>query len=193
LLNNERLEFLGDSVLDLVISQKLLEHYPNSPEGVLSKKLAALINEKSLATLARSLNLGDALMLGKGELLTGGRDKDSILADAYEALIAAVYLDGGLKAAMRLIIKQFTPLFEGKNEFTDYKTELQEIAQQQFRTVPVYKLVSQSGRDHEKEFETNVLIQGKLMGQGKGKNKKVSEQNAACSALAALAETKTES
>ncbi len=185
--NNERLEFLGDSVLDLVISHLLMERYPNNSEGFLSKCLASLINEKTLAKMARSMQLGETLILGKGELLTGGRNKDSILADAFEAIIGAIYLDGGLKPAFKVIKKQFLPLIDGNIQFIDYKTQLQEIAQQAHRVIPNYKLLNQSGKDHERVFEISVIINGKVMGRGKGKNKKEAEQRAAKLALDKIA------
>lgn len=193
--NNERLEFLGDSVLDLVISQMLIERYTDSPEGVLSKTLASLINEASLAGIARSIRLGDVLLLGKGENMTGGRDKDSLLADAFEAVLAAIYLDGGLKPAMRVIRRHFEPLMDGHDgegngpQFNDYKTRLQEMAQQRFHSVPIYRLVAQRGREHEKVFESSVLVNGAVMGKGTGRNKKAAEQDAARNAIDKLAET----
>ena len=184
--NNERLEFLGDSVLDLVVSELLVETFPNSSEGDLSKRLAALINEKSLAKLARQINLGSAMLLGKGEIISGGSDKDSILADTYEALIAGLYLDGGIKRAKRLIRQHFEPMLNGEQSFQDHKTTLQERVQRHFHCVPVYQLVNQLGKDHERQFQIQVLIKGKVMGQGAGKSKKEAEQQAAQAALAAI-------
>lgn len=180
--SNERLEFLGDAVLGLAVSHMLMEAHPGEPEGVLSRWRAALVNERSLARKARRMHLGTHLKLGRGELRTCGRDKDSLLADAYEALLGAVYLDGGFERALQVVREQFrrdvreapwAPLHE------DFKTRLQEYTQSTLRVTPKYVLVAQEGPDHEKLFHVRVEVGPELYGFGKGKSKKQAEQQAA--------------
>jgi len=184
--HNERLEFLGDSVLSLVISEYLMKTCPDSTEGDLSRYRAAVVSEPALALIAREMGIGNHLLLGKGEEQTGGRNKDSLLADCLEALIASVYLDSGKDTAESLILR----FFEGIINKTcttggtlDYKTELQELCQDQLKQLPEYRVVSASGPDHLKQFEMEVWIKGTLSGRGTGKSKKEAEQKAAKAAL----------
>jgi ribonuclease III len=184
--NNERYEFLGDAVLELSISHILFENYPDYPEGELSKIRAASVNEVQLAEVAKSINLGEYMNLGKGEDMTGGRDKPSLLSDAYEAVLGAIYLDRGFNKAKKVIGKHFSSVLKtiGKKGFyKDYKTRLQEVSQAKFRTIPKYRLVKESGPDHRKVFEINLLISNELYGVGRGHSKKLAEQDAAKIAL----------
>lgn len=183
--SNERLEFLGDSVLSVVVSQYLFEHYPDLPEGELTKIRAALVCEKSLHKFALRIRLGDFLLLGKGEEHTGGRERPSILADAFEAVIAAIYLDGGLEAARRHILR-FIPATLPNNRavlFGDYKTALQEVIQKNPEEKVEYVLTHESGPDHNKTFVVEVQLNTNVIGTGTGKSKKEAEQMAAKEAL----------
>jgi ribonuclease-3 len=189
--HNERMEFLGDAVLGLVISENLMKLYPDSTEGDLSRLRAAVVSEPTLAAVSRKIGLGDYLLLGKGEDQTGGRNKDSLLADCLEALIAAVYLDAGKDAAESLIIRFFEEVIKktsASGGSLDYKTELQERCQDQLKQLPEYRIVSETGPDHQKQFEMEVWIRGQLAGRGIGKSKKEAEQRAAREALAMLSE-----
>jgi ribonuclease-3 len=189
--HNERMEFLGDAVLGLVISENLMKLYPDSTEGDLSRLRAAVVSEPTLAAVSRKIGLGDYLLLGKGEDQTGGRNKDSLLADCLEALIAAVYLDAGKDAAESLIIRLFEEVIKktsASGGSLDYKTELQERCQEQLKQLPEYRIVSETGPDHQKQFEMEVWIRGQLAGRGVGKSKKEAEQRAAREALAMLSE-----
>jgi ribonuclease-3 len=180
-LHNERLEFLGDAVLGLVITDLLSEKFAAADEGKLSKLRSALVKEDTLARLARSIRLGDFLLLGKGEETTQGRDKDSILASTYEAVLGAIYLDGGLPAAFATARAHFQPLLDDEALISlqqDTKTLLQELCQARFRKSPVYQVVSEEGPDHEKLFEVMVTV-GDEKRFGKGRNKKEAEQAAA--------------
>jgi len=183
--DNERLEFLGDAVLDLVISEHFLQRFPQAPEGELSKLKSQIVNEAALARAARDLDLGTALALGRGEELTGGRQKPSLLADALEAVIAAVYLDGGLDAARGVILRTLQGVLadQSRSEATDYKTELQEWCQRRFDVLPAYTVVRETGPDHRKTFEVRLTIRGELYGTGSGRSKKEAEQQAASVAL----------
>ena len=186
--SNERLEFLGDSVLSIVVSQYLFEHYTDLPEGELTKIRAALVCEKSLHKFALKIHLGDFLMLGKGEEHTGGRVRPSILADAFEAVIAAVYLDGGLEAA-RTHILHFIPKTIPQNHavlFGDYKTALQEVIQRNPEEKIEYVLCDEKGPDHNKTFVVEVRMNSNVIGHGEGRSKKEAEQQAACEALALM-------
>ncbi len=179
---NERLEFLGDAVLELVVSQALMERYPAYTEGELSKLRASIVNEQGLARLARRLGLGRFLFLGKGEERSGGRDKSSILADGYEAVLAAVYLDGGLPAAQAMVKTHFQTAIRRKlavGSDRDFKTLLQEHCQAEFQAAPRYRLVSAKGPDHRKEFTVEVNVNGKWVTRGRGLTKKQAEQRAA--------------
>lgn len=183
---NERYEFLGDAVLELAISHLMMELFPEFSEGNLSKLRAAVVNETSLAELARAIHLGDYLYLGRGEDQCQGREKDSLLSDAYEAMLGAIYLDKGFFAAYRVVEAQFRGLMEkaAQQDITrDYKTKLQEESQDKFHAIPRYQIVSEAGPDHDKTFEIHLFIQGEMYGQGKGKSKKEAEQNAAQQAL----------
>jgi ribonuclease III len=189
LQDNERLEFLGDAVLDLVITHMLMDHYLQTREGDLSRMRAAIVNESELASAAQGLHLGQHLLLGRGEALSHGQEKKSILADAFEAVIAAVYLDGGLEAAVTVIEKQFSeiiPQAEGRLAAEDFKSLLQELVQIRFKTVPHYTVVAENGPDHDKTFEVRLGIGTFLTTYGTGKSKKAAEQAAACVALEKL-------
>lgn len=187
--HNERLEFLGDAVLGIVITDALYRGFPDVTEGQLAKLRAAVVNARALADVARALGLGDCLRLGKGEETTGGRDKSSILADAMEAVIGAVYLSGGMDAASELLLRLFTPLIQASAALgagLDWKTSLQEAASEAGLGLPEY-VVQDSGPDHEKEFAASVLVGGVVLGEGTGRSKKVAEQSAAEQAYRVLA------
>jgi ribonuclease III len=187
-VTNERLEFLGDSVLGVVVTDMAYVAYPDMPEGQLAKLRAAIVNMTALADVARSLGLGGIVLLGKGEEQSGGRDKASILADALEAVFGAVYLDLGLDAARELIERLFRPRMEayvGGTGPRDFKTILQELASQEFHAMPEYR-IDQRGPDHEKEFTATVLIHGDALGTGIGRSKKEAEQQAAREAHARI-------
>jgi ribonuclease III len=189
--DNERLEFLGDSVIELVVSHLLLVRFPHIAEGGLSKARAVLVKEATLASLARKLGLGEVLRLGRGEEETGGREKDSILAGGIEALAAAVYLDGGYQEAFQVIEKLYTPLLEVMKEELqdqDFKTRLQEYTQKLLNSTPHYIVTNEEGPDHDKTFEVVVSIGEKTYGKGRGKSKKEAEQGAAAEALKSLQE-----
>jgi len=187
-VTNERLEFLGDAVLGVVVTELAYRRFPDLPEGALAKLRAAIVNMSSLAAVARSLDLGASLLLGKGEEMSGGRDKSSILADALEAVLGAVYLDLGLEAARDVIERLFWPRMlayvrgEGAR---DYKTILQELASQDLRALPEYR-ISDEGPDHEKEFTATVFLAGEEWGTGQGRSKKEAEQEAAREAFERL-------
>ncbi len=186
--SNERLEFLGDSVLSVVVSQHLFQHFTDLPEGELTRLRAALVCEKSLHGFAKQIGLGDFLLLGKGEEHTGGRERPSILADAFEAVIAAVYLDGGLEAA-RTHILHFIPATLPQNSavlFGDYKTALQEVIQKNPEEKVEYLLTDASGPDHNKSFVIEVCLNSNVIGRGTGKSKKEAEQMAAKEALSLM-------
>ena len=192
LSNNERQEFLGDSVLSIVVSDYLFHQF-NVPEGELTKLRAALVCEKSLSSFADQIHLGQFLKLGKGEELTGGRTRPSILADAFEALIAAIYLDGGIDRARQFVLPfvQHT-LEEGEDhlEFRDYKTMLQEIIQKNPEEKLTYVLVEESGPAHDKKFVVEVRLNSNVIGVGVGRNKKAAEQMSATEALNLMGECK---
>jgi ribonuclease-3 len=186
--SNERLEFLGDAVLALTVSGLLLSRFPQSPEGELSRGRAALVNARRLAALARQLDLGWYLQLGRGEERQGGREKPSLVADALEAVLAAVFLDGGLQAAKKLIRRWFEPLLGplAGAPWQDFKTALQEFTQAQFRESPTYHLLSESGPGHAKHFLVEVRLGPTPLAQGEGKTKKQAAQQAARLALERL-------
>lgn len=187
--HNERLEFLGDAVLSLIISDHLATRYPQLSEGALSKLKAKLVSETSLANAARRLDLGARLQLGRGEELSKGREKTSLLADALEAVIAAVYLDGGLEASRIFTLDvlaeelQQTDSLQGQPGEEDYKTRFQEWCQKRYELLPRYVTVRETGPDHQKLFEVEVQVDGKIVGAGRGYSKKEAEQAAAQRAL----------
>ncbi len=181
---NERLEFLGDAVLELVSSEFLYRKYPNVPEGELTKKRASLVCEPSLAFCAREFGLPDYLLLGRGEDMTGGRHRDSIVSDATEALLGAIYLDGGFANAKEFVLNFILNDIEHKQLFYDSKTILQEIVQESGRQMSVeYILLKEEGPDHNKSFTVCVSIHGEKMGIGTGHTKKAAEQAAAYQAI----------
>ncbi len=187
--DNERLEFFGDSVIDFFVSGLLLERFPESREGELTRIRALLVAEESLSLLARQIGLGRHLRLGRGEEKGGGREKRSLLADAYEALVAAVCLDGGIEPAQRLVNEHFAPLMT--SPFTgagarDYKTEFQELAQAERGTTPSYVLKEAFGPDHDRTFVVQVLVGEECLGEGVGRSKKEAEQAAAKAGIAQL-------
>ena len=182
--NNERQEFLGDAVLSIVVSDYLFQRF-HMAEGDLTRIRASLVCEKSLCGFAREIGLGDHLLLGKGEEMTGGRDRASVLADAFEALIAAIYLDGGIEQAKGFILPFAQRSLEGEVQqgFTDYKTQLQEIVQKNPGELLAYRLVEETGPDHDKRFVVEVLLNSNIIGRGAGRSKKAAEQAAAKEAL----------
>ena len=185
--HNEVLEFLGDAVLDLAVSDLLMQHNPEKTEGDLSRMRAALVNSTVLAEKAAALDLGALLLLGKGEELSEGRSKPSILAGAFEAILGAVYRDGGYETARGVVERFFLPEVTGKQlGQQDYKTRLQEISQMLFHAPPTYRIVAEAGPDHEKMFVTEITVGGQVLGRGEGKSKKLSEQEAAKLALLQL-------
>jgi len=187
--DNQRLEFLGDAVINLAISHLLMESFPEMKEGDLSKYRASLVSESGLHFIARELELGDYLLLGKGEERTNGRKKPSILTDALEALIGAIYLDSGFTDALRVIEGIFSPLLNRISlggSINDFKTELQEYSQEAFQSTPEYRLEKETGPDHNKTFYVAVYLKGNVLGIGEGKSKKEAEQRAAKEALACL-------
>jgi ribonuclease III len=182
LKHNERLEFLGDSVLDVLVSDYLVKEFSDFAEGTLSKIRAAVVNETCLAKLAQKIDLGNYLLLGRGEDLSGGRQKSSILADAFEALAGAVFRDGGLSAASGVFLPLLVEEVEKTAEswsFRDFKSDLQEYTQNKLVCIPSYKVVREIGPDHAKEFEVVVIIKNEEQGKGLGRSKKEAEQAAA--------------
>ena len=180
---NERLEFLGDAVLELVSSEYLFFGNPEMPEGQMTKQRASMVCEKALAFCARELELGEYLLLGKGEDSTGGRKRESITSDAMEALIGAIYLDGGFANAKEFILKHILNDLEGKRLFYDSKTILQEIVQGKMEQTINYQLLKEEGPDHNKQFQVGVLIVDIQYGTGNGRTKKAAEQDAAYQAI----------
>ncbi len=181
-IHNERLEFLGDAVLELIISEYLFETYPRFPEGKLTKLRADLVCEASLARLAYTISLGDYLRLGRGEIVGGGASRPSLLSDAIEALIGAIYLDLGLEKSRKYVLDLYRPILLELEEGVlrrDYKTLLQEFAQARFSITPVYRIIDESGPDHNKTFLAEVLLTSNPVGTGSGHSKKEAEQAAA--------------
>ncbi len=186
--DNERLEFLGDAVLNLVIGDILMNQFPILREGDLSRMRSGLVNETQLAQIARKINLGTVIKLGKGEEQTHGREKNSILSDVFEAVIAAVYIDGGFEAAFNVIDRLFASRIKHSDNPSlnlDHKSRLQEISQIRFKIMPKYRVVNESGPDHDKTFNIQLTIQN-ITVHGSGKSKKTAEQNAAGKALMEL-------
>lgn len=181
--NYERLEFLGDAVLELVSSEFLFKEHPEMSEGELTKKRASMVCEPSLAFCARDLELGRFMLLGKGEENTGGRGRDSIVSDAMEAVIGAIYLDGGMDKAKEFINRFVLSDLEDKQLFYDSKSNLQEIIQGKLKREFKYELLEESGPEHDKKFRVSVDMEGEVLGIGEGKTKKAAEQQAAYKAL----------
>lgn len=186
--DNERLEFLGDAVLDLTMADLLMKRFPNDSEGALSKKRASLVNEESLSQIARTLGFENLLRLGKGEIKTGGLHKPRILASALEAVFGAIFQDSGFILVSNVVEKLFAPALEriGSDSVdfsSDFKTRLQERAQSSAKSTPTYRLESESGPDHEKVFFVIVELEGRHLATGSGKSKKAAEQDAAKNAL----------
>lgn len=181
--NNERLEFLGDSVLGFITAAYLFSAFSDKPEGELTKIRAHAVCEKSLAVFAREIDLGEYLLLGKGETMNGGRSRPSILADAFEAVIAAIYLDGGIDNAKKFVLRFITKSENDISSVTDYKTMLQEIIQRNPDERLTYRLAAESGPDHMKIFDAEVYLNSNCIGTGSGHSKKKAEQAAAKEAL----------
>ena len=181
--HNERLEFLGDSVLGMLVAEYLYRNFPNRPEGELTRMRASLVSEEALFQFAQEIQLGEYLRLGHGEDLGGGRNRPSVVSDAFEALIAALYLDGGMEVARNFILPFIT---EGKTAEDDYKTRLQEVVQQDPSAVLKYEVTGETGPDHNKQFTVCVWRNGELLAEGRGRSKKAAEQHAAKVALEKL-------
>ncbi len=184
--NNERLEFLGDAVLDLIVGEYLFKKFPKSNEGVLSKIRASLVNESGFTLLARKLNLGSYIYLSLAEENNNGRDKSSLLSNAFEAIMGAIYLEAGLSVTKKISIKlleECHPKIDLDTLSKDYKTALQEITQSIYGVTPSYELLGSSGPDHKKEFEIAIVLDGKSIAKAKGKSKKEAQQKAAQIAL----------
>ena len=181
--DNERLEFLGDSVLGFITAEYLFSEHKGVPEGELTRLRAYAVCEKSLDVYAKQLGLGEFLLLGKGEERTGGRTRASVLSDAFEAVIAAMYLDGGMEAVKPFVLRYVGPYVEAKPVFRDYKTTLQEVTQQNPGETLEYVVVSESGPDHDKHFTVEVHLNSNVLGRGSGPSKKKAEQAAARQAL----------
>lgn len=189
MLHNERLEFLGDAVLDLIVSEYLFRQFASLPEGELTKARAVIVCEPTLARCSAELGIGEYLFLGKGEAGSGGRERTSILADAFEAIIGAIYLDSGIENATRFVLKQLHTelLLVARGEYVkDYKTLLQEVVQKRTDSKISYEIIDESGPDHHKVFHVAVVVNGNQMGSGLGKSKKEAEQLAAKQALIKL-------
>ena len=186
LLSNERLEFLGDSVVGLVIVEYLFKHFDQNTEGDLAKAKSVLASETILAKAARQISLGDFIFMGHGEMISGGKDRDSLLADAFEALCAAIYIDQGLERVRPFIIEHIFKYIDGVMQdslLLDYKTKLQEMTQSKLKRLPEYKLIDAIGPSHDPEFIVACLIEEKKCGEGRGKSKKEAEQKAAKEAI----------
>jgi ribonuclease-3 len=190
--NNERLEFLGDAVLNLIVGEYLYHKFPKSNEGELSKIRASLVNETGFTKLAKDINLGDFIYISVAEERNNGRKKASILSDAFEAIMGAIYLESGLNNLKPIMLQLLENSYDKINLdvlFSDYKTALQEITQSMFGTIPEYKLEKSFGPDHQKEFEVSIWIDEKNYGTAKGKSKKLAQQAVAKIALEKLKET----
>lgn len=181
--HNERLEFLGDAVLEVCTSDFLFKEYLDKPEGDLTRLRASIVCEPTLAECARAIHLPDFLILGKGEETTGGRYRDSIVSDAFEAVIGAIYLDGGIEEANKFIIRFVLNDIENKHLFYDSKTILQETVQKLYKKKVEYKLISEEGPDHDKKFNVQVLLEDTILGEGIGRTKRKAEQQAAYQAI----------
>ncbi|MDD4601273.1 Ribonuclease 3 [bioreactor metagenome] len=189
IIHNERLEFLGDAVLDLVISEHLFRRFPGLPEGDLTKARAMVVCEPTLAQCSSKITIGNYILLGRGESASGGRERLSILADAFEAVIGAIYLDSGFEVAAKFVLDQLNDelkLIERGDYLKDYKTSLQEVVQKNNESKITYEIAAERGPDHDKLFDAIVLINGIKMGRGSGRSKKEAEQRAAKQALIKL-------
>jgi len=189
--HNERLEFLGDAVLDMIVSHKLFVAYPDLPEGELTRIRAEVVNEAGLTLVGRRLDIGKFLRMGRGELRSGGRDKDSLIANAVEALIGAVFCDGGFEASQQMVLRLFAPFIERSHQRKsglDYKTRLQEVMQARFGAPPEYRLVNAQGPDHHRHYTIEAWHAGRSIGRGHGRSKKIAAQQAARQALETLGE-----
>lgn len=186
LKSNERLEFLGDAVLELISSEFLFDKYPTKTEGELTKLRASLVSEYPLAQVARQLKLGDYIILSNGEERTGGRNRDSIISDAVEALLGAIYLDGGIDEAKRFVYTFVLNDIEKKQLFFDSKTMLQELIQKYHLGILSYELIREDGPDHDKVYEVNAMLDKKVIGTGSGRTKKQAQQQAAYEAIQKL-------
>jgi ribonuclease III len=187
--DNERMEFLGDAVLNLAVGHLLMQRYPEMNEGDLSRIRANLVNETRLSEVARSIELGSYLLLGKGEIQTNGREKNSILANAFEAVLAAIYLDSGYDAALKIIDYHFERLVDKAHDLNvgmDFKSRLQETAQGSLKAIPAYEVIQESGPDHDKTFRVQMTV-GSIKAEGVGKSKKTAEQEAARRGLKKIA------
>jgi ribonuclease-3 len=194
-VSNERLEFIGDAVLDFIVAARLYREFADMPEGEMTRLRAALVRRDTLARIARDIGLGDFLYLGKGEESSGGRDKTPNLAGALEAAIAAVYLDRGLAVAGRMVIRLLAEEWSrviNRDAGIDYKSRLQEVVQSRYQQTPVYRLAAETGPAHDKSFTVEVLVNRKVMGRGAGRSKKLAETAAARAALEKLASIFTE-
>ena len=185
-VSNERLEFLGDAVLEFITSQFLYQKFPSFPEGKLTNLRSKLVCDRSLAHVAQKLTLGKYLHLSRGEEESGGRNNPSLLSDAFEALIGALYLDQNLKSVTNLLQTHLFPILEQVSQYPDFKSDFQEMAQTKFKITPDYKTLQTSGPDHKKTFTVAVFLQSKLWGRGVGKSKQEAEQKAAQQALAKI-------
>ena len=184
--SNERLEFLGDAVLTCVAARFLYEHYKEAPEGELSKLRGALVSTKSFAELAKRLRIDREILLGKGERMTGGVERESNLAGAFEAVVGALFLDGGYKVTYRIASRLYRECLKRGEIAVDYKSELQEIAQKEYGKVPQYKVVLEEGKAHDRRFHVEVKIGRRVLGKGEGKSKKEAERDAARAGLERL-------
>ena len=186
--HNERLEFLGDSILNLLIADYLYRYLPKTPEGELSYLRSRLVEASSCVLYVQKLELESYLLLGKGERMNDGRGRDSILADLFEAIIGAIYLDGGLQAAKRFLFKNFSPEIDQilKTPVQNFKAQLQDKVQKQYKEGPVYDVIAETGPDHSKNFIITVSVQGEVIGKGEGNSKKEAQQNAAENGLKKL-------
>ena len=181
--DNERMEFLGDAVLDLMVTDLLYNKFPEMREGDLSKKRSSIVRESALYAISKDLGLGPNILLGRGEAQSGGDKKSSLLADTFEAVVAAIYLDGGIAAARRFIDEIFTPLLDIAPKVQDYKSQFQELCQKDNLISPTYKVINSSGPDHDKVFDVELEVGGKSLSRGRGKSIKEAEMQAAKEAL----------
>lgn len=189
--SNERLEFLGDAILGCVVAKVLYQMFPENSEGELSKLRSAIVSRSNFSRYANLLKIDKQVLLGKGEENTGGRDRESNLAGAFEAIIGAIYIDGGYRKTYNIISKLVKECIRNNEIFSDYKTKLQEVSQKKFRQIPRYSVILEEGPPHDKRFHIKVEIASKVKGEGKGKNKKEAEQAAAKQALLRIAKLKS--